>query len=80
MCQNRCHQHFRQNDRYGFHNSHFGSLPEEYEVAIENLEERLKETTNKLGVEEVFTKLNERFKRINKQKEKNEDELGIVLS
>ena len=30
-----------------------------------------------LDVEEVHTKLNARFKRINKQNEKNEDERGI---
>ena len=52
-----------------------GNLPEEHEVAIQSLEERLEDTSNKLGIEEVRTKLNARFARINRQKEKNEDEL-----
>ena len=35
-----------------------GKLPEEYEVAVERLKDRLEDTTNKLGIEEVFTKIN----------------------
>ena len=54
-----------------------GNLPEEYEVAIESLEERLEDTSNKLSIEEVRTKLNARFARINKKKEKTKDELGF---
>ena len=53
------------------------NLPEEYEVAIESLEERLEDTSNKLSIEEVRTKLNARFARINKKKEKTKDELGF---
>ena len=37
----------------------------------------MEDTTNKLGIEEVCTKLNARFARINRQKDKNEDELGF---
>ena len=54
-----------------------GNLPEEYEVAIESLKERLEDTSNKLGIEEVRTKLNARFARINRQKEKGKEELGF---
>ena len=54
-----------------------GDLSEEYEVAVESLEDRLEDTMNKLGVEEVRTKLNARFARINRQKDKNEGELGF---
>ena len=54
-----------------------GNLPEEYEVAIQSLEERLEDTSPKLEIEEVRMKLNARFVRINRQKEKNEDELGF---
>ena len=44
-----------------------GNLPEEYEIAVESLEDQLEDTTNKLGVEEVCTKLNARFAIINRQ-------------
>ena len=54
-----------------------GNLPEEYEVAIESLKERLEDTSSKLGIEEVRTKLNARFARISRKKEKSEDELGF---
>ena len=53
------------------------NLPEEYEVVVESLESRLEDTTKKLEIEEVRTKLNARFARMSKQKEKNEDEMGF---
>ena len=53
------------------------NLPEEYEVAVESLEDRLEDITNKLGIEEVCTKLNTRLVRINRQKDENDDELGF---
>ena len=54
-----------------------GDLSEEYEIAVENLEVQFEDITNKLGIEEVCTKFNARFARINRQKDKNEDELGF---
>ena len=54
-----------------------GNFPEEYDVVIQSLKERLEDTSNKLGIEEVRTKLNARFARINRQKEKGKDELGF---
>ena len=46
-------------------------------INIQSLKERLEDTSKKLGIEEVRTKLIARFVRINRQKEKNEDELGF---
>ena len=53
------------------------NLPKEYEVTTKSLKEKLKDTTDFLVIEEVCTKLNARFKRINKKNEKNKDERGF---
>ena len=47
-----------------------GNLPEEYEVAVESLEEKLEDTKNVLDIEDIRSKLNARFARLNKKREK----------
>ena len=49
------------------------NLPEEYEVTVSELEERLKSTSDPLEIKEVRTKLNSRYQRLQKHGEKPED-------
>ena len=56
-----------------------GNLPEEYEVAVESLEEKLEDTKNVLDIEDIRSKLNARFARLNKKREeKTEDEKAFA--
>ena len=47
-----------------------GNLPEQYEVAIESLEERMEDTTNPVTLEDARAKSNARYEQISNQKEK----------
>ena len=51
-----------------------GNLPEEYEVAVESLEEKMEDTSVTLDIEDIRTKLNARFARINKKSAKKSDD------
>ena len=50
------------------------NLPEEYEVAVSELEEKLKNTSTPLSMEKVREKLNSRYERITKNAEAKEEE------
>ena len=54
------------------------NLPEEYEVAVSELEEKLKNTYRPLSMETVREKLNSRFERITKNAEAKEEEKALA--
>ena len=54
------------------------NLPEEYEVAVSELEEKLKNTSTPLSMETVREKLNSRFERITKNAEAKEEEKALA--
>ena len=55
------------------------NLPEEYEVAVSELEEeKLKDTSNPLDMEAVREKLNSRYERITKNTEEKEEEKAFA--
>ena len=54
------------------------NLPEEYEVAVSELEEKLKDTSNPLDMETVRDKLNCRYERIAKNAETAEEEIALA--
>ena len=54
------------------------NLPEEYEVAVSELEEKLKNTSSPLDMETVREKLNTRYQRITKHTEDREEEKALA--
>ena len=54
------------------------NLPEEYEVAMSKLEEKLKNTTTPLELEDVREKLNSGFERITKHSEESNDDKALL--
>ena len=56
------------------------NLPEDYEVAVSDLERWIKDTTvNKLYIEEMRTALNSRYQRLEKFGESKEEELALAV-
>lgn len=54
------------------------NLPEEYEVAVSELEEKLKNTSTPLSIETVREKLNSRYERMTKNAEAKEEEKALA--
>ncbi len=54
------------------------NLPEEYEVAVSKLEEKLKDSRNPLELEDVREELNSRFERITKHAAESKDDKALM--
>ena len=54
------------------------NLPEEYEVAVSKLEEKLKDTSTPLALEDVRTELSSRHERIMKHQDESTDDKALL--
>ena len=54
------------------------NLPEEHEVAVDALEEKMQDKSNPLSIETVRSKLNARFDRLSVKQEKTKEEKAFT--
>ena len=54
------------------------NLPEDYEVQVNELEEKLQDTSVTLAIKDVRSKLNSRYARMQKNEESREEEKALV--
>jgi translation elongation factor EF-1beta len=53
-------------------------LPEDYEVQVNELEEKLQDTSVSVSIEDVRSKLNSRYARLQKNEESREEEKALA--